>query len=430
VSTDTLAPAPEDLEAYRATTQTSRDDATVLRLGPERITFAAGDADLIVGMAVCKPGVFNGVFEVTRDDLDAWVARFEELRGVLRPPMRLDHGWSVTEVIGRFEALRVENRPDPAAGGAVVPMLVGDWRIVGTPDERRLIREWIKGDKLNERSSEFWSYRTNVGAEYPSVFAGCAFVDIPAVEGLGAITLRRAGGTLSATPEEGAHMADEQPTPTDDDVETPPTGDTVTPAGGDVADAADETPASDPHDVDPDGTGDPADDAGDPPADAEPEPADDDAPSGEVPPTELAAQLRAAGVTDADALRTIEAAVELRVARRLEAETRLSAHTARGVIPLGVRPQVEALLRHDDQAVRDGIDALLAATAAPVKLRAEAGTLSATVPSEGGATSPDELRELSATELGPVWAALTSEQRKSPEYLAAYRAVTGTDYRR
>lgn len=413
MSTDTtFAPDAADRAAYEATQQIGRDAATLLRHEThDRITFAADDPDLIVGMAVVKPGVFNGVFEVTRDDLDAWVARFEELRGTFRPPMRLDHGWSVTEVVGRFVDLRVENRPDESAGGTVVPMLVGDWRIVGTPAEREALREWIKGDKLNERSSEFWPYRTNTGAEYPSVFAGCAFVDIPAVEGLGAITLRRAGATLSnetTHPEGTSTMSDttEQPTTTDEPVVEPETAPVVEP----------ETPEGEVVEEEPAGIviGD-ADD-------------DDDStlpdPVGEVPASDLAAALRTSGVTlSREQLAAVDAAIEARVALRLEADTRVAKFRAAGVMVPAIADTVEALLRHDDKTVRDGITAVLDIARPPVALGAALGNAGvAETENEDGTLTPVALRELTdAEELGKAWAALTTDQRKDPTYLAAYQ---------
>jgi hypothetical protein len=363
VSTETIAPAAPDLAAYAATQAVPREAATLARFGAQRITFAKDDPDLIVGMAVCKPGVFNGVFEVTRDDLDAWVQRFNELRGVFRPPLRLDHGWSILEVIGRYEDLRVENRADESAGGTVVPMLVGDVRLVGTPEERQLIREWIVGDKLNERSSEFWPYRTNTGAEYPSVFAGCAFVDIPAVEGLGAITLRRATLAADTTTPEGTSMDDEQ-TPATEDEQTPDQPDQVVSTDDDVEEepVVEEEPAGEPLVI-----GD-ADDDGDDPAD------DDEQPVGEVP-ADLSAALRAAGVNlDARQAATLASAIERTVELRRQADERVAKFRTKGLLVPAVAEHLERLLRHEDVTVRDDIAHVLEHTSAPVKLREAVGT--------------------------------------------------------
>lgn len=400
---DTWAPAAEDLEAYRLTESAPHDDVDILRHAThDTVTLAAADQDLIVGMAVVKPGVFNGVFEVTRDDLDAWVARFEELRGTFRPPMRLDHGWSVTEVIGRFEALRVENRTDDSAGGTVVPMLVGDWRIVGTPDERKAIREWIKGDRLNERSSEFRPYRTNTGAEYPSIFAGCAFVDIPAVEGLGAITLRRQTATLAAgapdAPEETGPMADEQ-TPEVD--ETPTTQDQPEQEATSEADGI--VIAQPEPEVEPE-------------AELEPEPEE---------PQELAARLRSQGIAlDARTLAAIDSVVNQLAADRAQADERIARFRAAGVLVPAIADTATALLRHPDPEVRDGIAAVLDIARPPVALRQVEGVTTSPEPGAGdGAISPSELRELDTIAFAKAWQELSPTQRKAQEYRDAYDAV-------
>lgn len=412
MTTATWTPAPEDLEGYRVTEEAA-PDVELLRLdGHEAVEFAASDPDLIVGMAVVKPGTFNGVFEVTRDMLDAWVQRFDALRGTFRPPMRLDHSWEVSNVIGRFESLRVENRPDPSAGDAVVPMLVGDWRLVGSKAEKDQVREWIRGDKLSERSSEFRPYHTNTGAEYPSVFAGCAFVDIPAVEGLGSITLRRA--TLAAeqqhsTPDtEGPDMADENDTtatadtdPTeqapDAAVETAP--DEQAPAAEDASIVIEQPPAA-------------ADDDDDENTDGD---------SGDV-----VASLRAAGITlTREQHLALEREVEARVTLRREADERIALFRSRGVLVPAIADTATALLRHTDPSVRDGVAAILDLARPPVALSAAVGAAGTVdVENSDGTLTASALRELDdAQELGQAWAALTADQRRDPEYDAAYRAA-------
>lgn len=406
------APGPADLEAYRATEQTPRDGVHLARHGHAggRITFAKDDPDLVVDMPVVKPGVFNGVFEVTRDDLDAWVARFDELRGTFRPPMRLDHSWDVLSVIGRFEALRVENRPDESAGGTVVPMLVADWRLVGTKAEKDQVREWIVGDKLNERSSEFWPYRTNTGAEYPSVFAGCAFVDIPAVEGLGAITLRRAGATLSSDttdPEGTSTMSGttEQPNTPDEQTVGEQTAPVVEPA------AEQTTPPAEPALV----IGDADDDKGDPANKGD----------GEQPPADLPTALRGMNLSR-EQLAAIDAEVERRAELRRVADERVARFRAAGVMPPVIADDAEFLLRHDDQDVRDRFAAVLDNARPPVPAGQTLGNAGVVEQvHEDGTLTPAALRELDRQEFAKAWAALTTEQRQDETYLAAYRDVVG-----
>lgn len=428
------APEAADLAAYTATEQHTAPDRVTLSQATGA-HLAAGDRDLITGVAVCKPGVFNGVFEVTRDDLDAWVTRFDELLGTFRPPMRLDHSWDILSVIGRFEALRVENRPDESLGGTVVPMLVGDVRLVGTKAENDQIREWIKTGKLRERSSEFWAYRTNAGADYPSVFAGCAFVDIPAVEGLGSITLRREAATLASdgtTTGVATVTTDTTPAPTaselgvDEVVGTPPPADEPTVEEPTADEAVEDEPAVEEEEADPVVVG---DDPADEPVVEEPtEDGNEDANTALAADPDLVAALAAAGVTlDRRQAQLLEAEVTRRTALRIEADTRIAEFTRRGVIPLAARPQVEALLRHSDATVRDGLAALLSVAVSPVELRAKIGahttTLAAQDAHEDGTLTPQELSELDREEFGKAWAALTTDQRSKADYLAAYNRV-------
>lgn len=408
MSATTFAPTPADRAAYDLAEHPTPGGHALRVTDRPGVVLAAGAPDLIVGLAVLKPGVFNGVFEVTREDLDAWVQRFGELRGTFRPPLRIDHSWDVLSVIGRFVDLRVENRPDESAGGTIVPMLVGDVQLAGTPEENAQIKSWITSGKLDERSSEIWPYRTNTGAEYPSIFAGCAFVDIPAVEGLSPITLRRAGATLSATDAGGTPMS----TTDDTTPEVAPETDAeqipeVEPA---VEDA--ETPEGDDADVVDEGDGTPQDEPLDTPEEGGDEPAADE-PSGD---------LAAARPGD------VEAEIERRVALRLESETRIANLSARGVLTPGVKSHAETLLRHTDDGVRSAAFAILNAQTPPVALGREAGQATSTpVPSEDGTVSPQELGELSGREFGAAWAQLTTDQRRDRAFLSVYREVRGTN---
>lgn len=407
MSTDTAyAPDAADLAAFDVIEHDAPAGVVTLHGLGNADTLAAGDDPaLLVGIAVVKPGFYNGYFEVTRDDLDAWVARFAELATTFRPPFRLDHSWNVLNVIGRFVALRVENRADESIGGTVVPMLVGDVKLNGTKAENAQIREWIKSGKLDERSSEFYPYKTNAGAEYPSIFAGCAFVDIPAVEGLGAITLHRATLDRSSTDTpEGTTVSDTTAAPvTDDDVEVVDVDDLT----ADESATAAEDPAQD------------APVIGDEPVVEEPAV---EAEPVEVP-AELAASLEAIGANlSAEQGAQLAAEIDRRVALRVEADTRIATFSEKGVIPLALRPQVESLLRHDDAAVRDGLAALLDFARPPVTLKGKVGvTDSQPSTDEAGAPTPAALKAMDFSDFTEAWAALTSAQRESPEYRAAYR---------
>jgi hypothetical protein len=157
---------------------------------------------------------------------------------------------------------------------------------------------------------------------------------------------------------------------------------------------------------------------------------EEDAPADEVvedepepeAPAELAAALETIGANlDARQQVALAAEIDRRVALRVESDTRLATFSAKGVIPKGVRPQVEALLRHDDAAVRDGIAALLDVAQPPVKLRAPAGVAGNEPSNEDGTPTPAELKAMDFDQYTEAWAALTSEQRQTPEYRAAYR---------
>ncbi len=398
----------------------------------DRLELADGDPDLVKRVALLKVGTFNGTVEVTAEDLDLFTARFRELAesGTFVPPMRLDHSWDVLSVVGWFEDLYVETHPDPTNGDAPTPYLLGDFRIVGTDEERETLRAWIKGGKLRNRSSEIMPYRTNNGREYARVFAGCAFVDIPAVEGLAPITLRRDPATLSLDSTDtgrGAAVADS----TEQDKTTEPDGDVVTPAdttsdGGSSSSATSAPSADTPDDAEDGST------VGDP----EPEPEATGGEEEESTPREpeqlrasgLEAALRAAGLDglEGDKLAAVRAAFDREVLRERTADERLTRYRDKGVIPLSVADRVEALLRHDDDNVRDSVAALLDLASPRVPLGDHAGTQTSPEPGDGSTITPDELRGLSGDALGEAWAALSRDQRKAPEYRDAYRHATGT----
>lgn len=398
------APAPEDRAAYDLIEHGA--PAVTLRLtGPTGATFAKNEPDMVRGIAVLKPGTFHGQggsVTIDADDLEAYVHRFDALRGVLRPPLRLDHSTSVMSVIGRYESLRVEDRVDVATGERT-PMLVGDVRLNGTDEENARIRTWIARGKLEERSSELFPYETNAGTLFSSIFAGAAFVDIPAVEGLGAITLRRATLAIDRNTEQGDGIVPETTEPIEDAATEPTTSEpTTTPTT--VEDPTPSAPAEEP-----------APDApviGD---DPEPAPTDpeDDQPVGEVPGgTDLRAVFRAAGVQlDEVTLRRIERTNLDLVNRRVELAARLDRFTSKGVIPSGLRTTAEALLAHDDKAVRDGFAAYLDHARPPVALKAETGTQTSVAP--GGARDGHIALTMTREEVEATYEAATPEQRRT-----------------
>lgn len=416
-----------DRTAYEALIRPDRPEGAVsLRLEAPGggVQLAAGDPDLVVGMRVVKVGVFNGVFEVTRDDLDAFVNRFNDLAGTFRPPMRLDHSWSVMDVIGRFEALRVENLPDPTIGDTVVPYLVADWRLVGTKAQKAELRERMTGDHphLLERSAEFWPYRTNAGAEYPLVFAGCAFVDIPAVEGLGAVTLRRSHGEGAAgailTHDGNANDERTGTVPEQEQNPTAPSGDGTTNAGDPGTPEAGAVPST----PTPDEAAAPV--AGDDPT---PDPEDGEEAEPVTPPTltELQALLSTStgGNLSADTSARVEAYLAEQVRLRQESASRYETHLSRGVIPHAAQDTVRALLSHEDAAVRDGVAAYLDLVRPPVRLRQEDGVQTSTA--SGSALDPATATPESASGAGfeefmALYAQLSTEQRTSAAWQSAY----------
>lgn len=413
VTATTYAPTPQDRAAFdliehppQGGTALRFDDAT-------GATLAKGDPDLVKGIAVLKAGTFHGSNgPVTLDDVDleGYAERFEALRSFVRPPLRADHSYSVMSVLGRFESLRVETRPDDTVGGREVPMLVGDVRLVGSTEDKRQTRERILSGMFQERSSELFPYRTNTGVEYSSAFLGAAFVDIPAVEGLGAITLRRGHALTSDHPtdEEAAIVADEQTpdetttptTPVEDQVVGDPTPVTSAPPAGETtpdAPVEDDEPALE---VDTDE---------DTPED---DPEVDAAPPGEVPPANLRAALAAAGVTDPATMLRVEQEVERRATLRVEQETRLGEFRAAGILTPKVAPHAEVLLRHDDEGVRDAAYAILSATRPAVALRSEKrGTHTSVAP--GGARDGQVITlSMTRDEVASVWESLDTDARK------------------
>lgn len=105
----------------------------------------------------------------------------------------------------------------------------------------------------------------------------------------------------------------------------------------------------------------------------------------------------------------------------MEATTRLDRHTRAGVIPLALRPRVEALLSHADPEVRDGIDALLSAASPPVRLNGAPVTRSSGSPvGERTSTTGPIALDASAEEVHALMGASTPAERK--ELRASFEA--------
>jgi hypothetical protein len=421
---------------------------------PDSAFAANGDGTIsITGLELCKAGVFNGL-QLLDSDLDAMVQRFAMLRdnGIFIPPFRLDHSWSVLSVIGWFEELYVEHRVD-TTDGLEKGFLVGDVRLTGSVDYApAVIVNAIKRGALRPRSSELGWYETNSGQELPLNFYGCAFVDIPAVEGLAPVQLSKSRPstphtitTLSTegptmTPEQIARLAAlralttltaEQTAERDELValEAEETGDPVTAPSGatDAAAESTETPG-----VRPAGDPDPADSEG---GNDDPEPeggtGEPNAATSETPPAEAGSGASApeagspAGGTEAAP--TGAPAENLTELARLRAENRalLQAETTRqitalresGVIVQGNEEDATYLLSHNSSEVRRRAGALLGSMTVSVTLRQRRGT-TALASNGGGAgtgTTDGEIIRLGMDpeEVGPLWANLTSEERKA-----------------
>lgn len=359
------------------------------------------------GIDLLKAGTFKGL-GIADEDLDAIVAHFRDLRdrGIFLPPFRLDHSWSVLSVIGWIEDLDVVRREDGTDGQGKA-FLRGDVRVTGSVDYTpEQIVAAIRSGSLRNRSSELGAYVTNAGVEFPLVLYGCAFVDIPAVEGLAPVELSR---VRLSRPHELVNLTEGNPVPENETpeetpaVETPEeagevgTGDNLDPAAGvDSADGSapdQEAPPVEENEEDP---------AGEDPAPAgEEEPAD---PDEEDPRDVELARARA----------------EVAQLRREHAETRLAAYRQAGQITEDAAPHALALLTHDDEDVRRTAGTLLAALPAPVQLGRPRGRVSLSTDSSGAKVSQLIKPGDPASEVGPLWASLSKKEReeRQEEYLA------------
>lgn len=371
--------AGHELYRFRSTGRLSRtvEDVTTLKKNSDG-SVTIPDVDVL------KTGEFNGL-AIVDGDLMAMVERFTMLReNTFTPPFRLDHSWSIYDVVGWFDALDTYQRVDESDGLSKT-YLRAAIRITGsinvTVDQ---VLAAIKIGALDPRSSELGYYRTNAGVELPMVFYGAAFVDIPAVEGLG-------GVKLSKRPEPGRIVnlnTEREPAMSETSTETTPgtegtaPGTTTTPATDKPA--TETTPATEP-------TTTPAT-----------EPAKDD---------------------ENERLRKQVAKL-----RQGEADRNIERFSKAGVIVKANRDAAVALLSHDDDEVRDLTVTLLSHTSGVVKLDVRAGQQSSTASTdastntEGHEMFSDPDRPIG--EVAALWEALSKDERKAldGEYNAFMKA--------
>jgi hypothetical protein len=369
--------AGHELYRFRSTGRLSRTVEDVTKLKK-----ASDGSVTIPDVDVLKTGEFNGL-QLVDGDLMAMVERFAALReAVFAPPFRLDHSWSIYDVVGWFDALETYQRVDESDGLAKT-FLKAEIRITGSINvEVDAVLSAIKRGALDPRSSELGYYRTNAGTEYPMVFYGAAFVDIPAVEGLGGVKLSKRSEpgrivNLNATTEGTPAMSQ-----TSTDTSTGTEGAATTATTDAPKDDAATTAATD--------------------AATTTAPAADAPVEGETP---------------------REAELRKRVAklRQNEADRNIEHFSKAGVIVKANRDAAVALLSHDDDEVRDLAAKLLQHSSGVVKLDVRAGQQSSTtdaeIKTEGLEMFSDPDRPID--EVAAQWDALTKEERKAHngEYL-------------
>lgn len=380
-----------------------------------------GDGSItITGVDLLKAGTFNGL-SLLDSDLESMVGHFVALRdaGIFVPPFRIDHSWSVLSVVGYFENLETYRRVD-TTDSMEKNFLRGDVRLTGSVDYKPpVLVDAIKRGALRNRSSELGYYVTNAGVEIPLAFYGCAFVDIPAVEGLSDVTLRR------PEPHSITNLSSPEGTPRMDPDET---------TSNDNPGQVDETTETGPGVPDPGAAGNPAAGDGtqepDPVGDAEEADAANDQATADAaatsnvdqanPPSTGGDTAPAAGSEQDQAGETNDASGEVESLRREVARLRqesadreIATLAAAGVIVEANREDAEFLLRHDDPEVRRRAGITLGHFRGTVDLGRRRG---ATALSADGTSRPagGKLIELGMTadEVGPLWASLTSQERR------------------
>lgn len=130
---------------------------------------------IIRGIRIFRTGTFkdsNGIQHTFSDDhLQQMIANFEMLRrteALPNVPWRIDHSISAQNIVGWFEKIYTEDRFLLADVHFTEPDAVGK----------------VERGTYRSRSAEVGVYETNDEALYWPVLTGCAFVDLPAVEGL------------------------------------------------------------------------------------------------------------------------------------------------------------------------------------------------------------------------------------------------------
>lgn len=136
-------------------------------------TTSSRGTTIVKSVQVFKVGTFKDSWgdqqTWTHAHLHAMVLHFELLRDVFpNVPVRNDHTFSVTDIVGYFAAVRVDG-----------DFLVADLEFTDTT-----ALEKFDNGTYRSRSIEIGLYETNNGETYYPVIMGLAFVDIPAVEGL------------------------------------------------------------------------------------------------------------------------------------------------------------------------------------------------------------------------------------------------------
>lgn len=343
----------------------------------------------ITGVDLLKSGTFNG-FAILDEDLEAMAVRFRTLfdSGVFVPPFRLDHSWSVLSVIGWFENVETYRRVD-ATDSMEKTFLRGDIRLTGSVEFKPAdLVDAIKRGALRNRSSELGYYVTNSGVELPLVFYGCAYVDIPAVEGLSPVELSKRPSPHSIT----NLSADTEGSDVDPENETPETPETPEAE-------VDETPVDEPEET-PDEEAPEEGDEDETPGEPEDEPVEDEAQVEETPASPEATELAAARA-------------EIARLRTAAADREIAALRSAGVIVAANEEDATFLLRHDDEDVRRRAGALLGGMSATVTLGKRRGRTTLSKDGNGNGEVGSLIRlGMPSDEVGSLWASLSREERQ------------------
>jgi hypothetical protein len=442
----------------------ARGGADLYRFGlsdriPDSAFAANGDGSVTIsGLDLLKAGTFNGL-SLLNEDLDAMAQRFAQLAdaGIFLPPFRLDHSWSILSVVGWFEGIETYTRVD-TTDSMEKTFLRGDVRITGSVDYKPAqIVDAIKRGALTNRSSELGYYVTNSGLELPLVFYGCAFVDIPAVEGLAPVSLSRLRrsephsitnlslpeGTARMDPAQLARLAAlrGQATLTADEsvelgeletlaqetgteVPDPDNEGTVTAPSdaGDNAAADDETPnVREGEEVTPDSAGSTVENETGV-ENGTPGEGEEGGQSGGDTGTPAGTTAAAPPGAPADTVDELSRLRQENARLRQEATDRVVTELrSAGVIVQENETDAVALLSHDDEDVRRRAGALLRSIPARLELGRRRGQTALSSRTGNAGTEGQLIRiGMSKDEVGPLWADLSTEERaaRQPEYAA------------